>query len=82
MTLENGQKVELGLKPPAAEYEVLKEEWQRQLNSGAIPIEEAMKKVTETLPTRSKEGSTNLVDYAVQVPTAASSGRETEKRVQ
>ena len=81
VTLENGQQVELNLKPPQAEYVVLREEWERQLRSGAMPIDDAMKKIVESLPTRSKDGSTKLSDYADKLPTASSSGRETEKRL-
>jgi hypothetical protein len=82
VTLENGQKVELNLKPPQAEYGVLRAEWERQLNSGGIPIDDAMKQVIGSLPVRTKDGSTKLSDYADKLPTAASSGRETEKRLQ
>ena len=82
VTLENGQKVELDRRGPQEEYRVLKSEWERQLKSGGMPIDEAMKKVIESLPARTKEGSTTLSDYAEKLPTAASSGRETEKRVQ
>jgi len=82
VTLENGQKVELNLRPPQAEYGVLRQEWQRQLESGAMPIDDAMKQVIGSLPVRTKDGSTRLSDYADKLPTAASSGRETEKRLQ
>jgi len=81
VTLENGQKVRLDLKGPQAEYRVLHSEWEQQLTGGALPIDEAMKKVIESLPVRTKDGSTKLSDYADKLPTAASSGRETEKRV-
>ena len=82
VTLENGEKVKLDLREPQAEYHVVQGEWQRQLNSGPMPIDDAMKKVTESLSARTKEGSTKLDDYAEKFPTASSSGRETEKRVQ
>ena len=82
VTLVNGRKVDLELKAPQAEYRELHAEWQQQLNSGAMPIDEAIKKVTETLPARTKDGSMKLSDYAENFPTAASSGRETEKRLQ
>ena len=32
VTLENGQRVELKLREPQAEYRVLKQEWEKQLN--------------------------------------------------
>ena len=82
VTLENGETVKLDLKEPQAEYRVLHEEWQRQLKSGSMPIDDAIKKISESLPSRTKEGSTKLDDYAEKLPTASSSGRETEKRVQ
>jgi hypothetical protein len=82
VTLDNGKKVDLELRVPQAEYRVLHEEWQQQLNSGAMPIDDAIKKISGTLPVRTKDGSTKLSDYAENFPTAASSGRETEKRLQ
>ena len=49
-----------------------------------MPIEAAIDKVVsgEGLPTRVKGASQNMKDYAIGMPTAASSGRETEKRLQ
>ena len=82
VTLENGQQVRLDLKAPQAEYRVLRSEWERELTGGTLPIDEAMKKVIESLPVRTKDGSTKLGDYADKLPTAASSGRETEKRLE
>ncbi len=91
ITLADGSRVGLEKKEPQAEYRVLLEEWNRNLrgelkdasgNPVSIPIEEAMKKVVsgEGLPTRTKTAPTKLADYAIGVPTAASSGRVTEKR--
>jgi hypothetical protein len=87
--LENGEKVSLELREPQAEYRLVLEQWQRDLQHGArdqagntvgLPIEAAMKKVVEVgLPTRTNEPA-KLEDTAVSVPTAASSGRVTEKR--
>ena len=96
--LQNGEWVNLDSKKvpsqPQAEYRVLLEQWERKLHTGknsetdttaALPIEEAMKKVLEgdTLRSRqSQNGKTKLLDYAIDMPTAASSGRVTEKRKQ
>jgi hypothetical protein len=45
-----------------------------------MPIEEAMKKVAAGgLPSRAN-GPVKMEDFAVRIPTAASSGRVTEKR--
>jgi hypothetical protein len=93
VTLENGERVNLQNQAPQAEYRVLKQEWERVLNgevkdqSGnpvAMPIEQAIQQVVsgEGLPTRAKTAPGKLGDYAISLPTAASSGRETEKRLQ
>lgn len=93
VTLENGQKVELENKPPQAEYRVLKEEWDKELrgelkdqngNTAAIPIEQAIEQVVsgQGLPTRARTAPTKVGDYAIPMPTAWSSGRETEKKLQ
>ena len=49
-----------------------------------MPIEEAIQKVLagEGLPARTKQAPNKLEDYAISSPTAASSGRVSEKRVQ
>jgi hypothetical protein len=91
--LENGQTEELKLKPPQAEYGVLRKQWEENLKTGlkdqsgkvvGMPIDAAIDKVLsgEGLPTQVKGSSGKLSDYAISMPTAASSGRETEKRVQ
>ena len=88
--LENGQLVDLELKHPQAEYEVLRDQWHRALQTGlkdsagntvGMPIEEAMKKVVsgEGLPAKTKQAPSKLSDYAIGIPTAWSSGRETVK---
>ena len=93
VTLENGERVDLENQAPQAEYRVLKHEWERVLNgevkdqSGnpiAVPIDQAIQQVVsgEGLPTRAKTAPGKLQDYAISLPTAASSGRETEKRLQ
>lgn len=93
VTLENGERVNLQNQAPQAEYRVLKREWERVLrgevkdrsgNPVAMPIDQAIQQVVsgEGLPTRTKTAPGKLQDYAISLPTAASSGRETEKRLQ
>ena len=84
-------------RDPLWEINVLRENWQVTLKNGArdqsgkvvgIPIEDAKKQVlTQRLPSRintiPEEGpGWQASDYAVDMPTAASSGRTTEKRKQ
>jgi hypothetical protein len=92
VTLENGQWVPLENREPEAEYRVLREQWERILTEGArdqsgnvvaLPIEQAMEKVVG-LPSRVKKISEEgpgwrAEDYGLDPPTAASSGRATEK---
>lgn len=81
VTLETGQMVNLEKAPPQEEYRVLRRQWEENLQKTAI--DEAMKKiVSQGLPTRTKGPAGKLEDYAISLPTAASSGRETEKRLQ
>lgn len=92
VTLESGQTVSLENAEPQAEYRVLRKQWEENLKTGlkdqsgntvGIPIDDAMKKiVSQGLPTRTKGPAGKLEDYAISMPTAASSGRETEKRLQ
>ena len=92
LKLENGQTVNLEKAAPQEEYRVLRQQWEENLRTGlkdqsgntvGIPIEDAMKKiVSQGLPTRTKGPAGKLDDYAISMPTAASSGRETEKRLQ
>ena len=92
LKLENGEKVPLELKEPQREYRVLRQQWEENLRTGlkdqsgrvvGMPIETAMEKVvSEGLPSRVKGPGGKLIDYAVSMPTAASSGREMEKRLQ
>jgi len=96
--LENGQWVPLENREPQAEYRVLHEQWGDQLNctstdslrvsvKSCTPIDQAMQKVLEAkgLPSR-PEAETNAgrhaEDYGIDMQTAASSGRMTEKRRQ
>lgn len=91
--LENGQWVPLENKEPQAEYRVLRQQWERVLKEGAkdqsgnivvLPIDQAIEKVLEAgLPSRKQDNaSTSINDYGVNLPTAASSGRMTEKGTQ
>ena len=91
--LENGQWVPLEKKEPQAEYRVLRQQWEQRLKcddhlqlksrTTCIPIDQAMQQAVG-LPSRvktiSEEGpGWRAEDYGVDPPTAASSGRVTEK---
>lgn len=91
--LENGEWVPLEKREPESEYRVLREQWERDLKcsmepasnvrAGCVPIDQAMQKVLG-LPSRvktiSEEGpGWRAEDYGIDPPTAASSGRVTEK---
>lgn len=81
ITLENGQTVSLEKAPPQAEYRELRKQWDTTLNN--IAINDVMKKIASGgLSSKPKGTSTKLEDYAIKMPTAASSGRETERRLQ
>ena len=92
VVLENGQEVGLGKGAPQAEYRLLRQQWEENLKTGlkdssgkvvGMPIDAAIEKVaSEGLPSRVKGPAGKLSDYAISVPTATSSGRETEKRLQ
>jgi hypothetical protein len=93
ITLENGQTVNLEKGAPQTEYRVLREQWHENLRTGlkdqsgnvvGLPIDQAIDKVVsgEGLPTRVKGPGGKLQDYALSMPTAASSGREMEKKLQ
>ena len=93
LTLENGERVNLELHRPQDEYLVLRAQWEQTLHEGAkdssgntvgMPIDQAIKSVVSTgLPARTTTATPGkLGDYAVSLPTAASSGRATEKRIQ
>ena len=90
ITLENGQKVNLELTEPQAEYKVLAEQWDKALKgelkdqsgTASMAIEQAIKQIAaQGLPTSPDAKRGKLADSAVQVPTAASSGRLNEKVV-
>jgi hypothetical protein len=90
--LENGQIVDLEKREPEAEYRVVREQWERQLNcpvesefhginTGCVPIDQAMSKVLEAgLPSRKQDNGT--VVNGLTLPTAASSGRMPDKGTQ
>jgi hypothetical protein len=91
VTLEKGEAVNLELREPQAEYRVVRSQWDQALATGlkdqngntvGMPIDAAIKNVLAGLPTRAKDAPGKLDDYAISVPTAASSGRTTEKRIQ
>lgn len=94
--LETGDWVPLEKREPQAEYRVLREQWESELNcyreqeqelqrhlTRCVPIDQAMEKVVGS-PSRVKEISEEgpgwrAEDYGLDPPTAASSGRATEK---
>lgn len=93
LTLGDGRKISLAKREPQAEYRTLLDQWDKELkgdlkdesgNPVSIPIDEAMKKILsgEGLPARTKDAPAKLEDYAISAPTAASSGRVSEKRTQ
>ena len=92
ITLENGQSVDLERAIPQAEYRVLRRQWDENLRTGlkdqngnvvGMPIDQAMEKIVSAgLPSRVKGPGGKLSDYAISTPTASSSGREVEKRLQ
>lgn len=92
VTLENGQTVNLEKAAPQTEYRVLRQQWEENLKTGlkdqsgnvvGIPIDDAIKKVaSQGLPAKPKDPNKKFQDYGIQMPTAPSSGRETEKRLQ
>jgi len=93
ITTEDGQRRSLEKDIPQREYQVLRRQWDENLRTGlkdqsgkvvGMPIDAAIDKVLsgEGLPSRVKGSAGKLSDYAISIPTAASSGREWEKRVQ
>jgi hypothetical protein len=90
-TLSDGQRIDLARREPQAEYRTLREQWNKELqgelkdqsgNPMSMPIGQAIKQVVSGagLPTRAQGAPGKLEDYAVSLPTASSSGRETIKR--
>jgi hypothetical protein len=90
--LENGQTVNLERSAPQSEYRVLRSQWEENLRTGlkdqsgnvvGMPIDAAIDKiVSEGLGSKAKQPNGKIEDYAIKMPTASSSGRETEKRLQ
>lgn len=90
VTLEDGQKVKLENREPQAEYRVLKEQWDKALRgelknqsgNSALPIDQAIDQVVSGggLPVRPPQNGQE--DYGIDMPTAWSSGRTTEKKKQ
>jgi hypothetical protein len=90
VNLENGEKVDLKLKEPQAEYNVLAAQWDKALKGElkdqtgvtTMPIDKAIEEITKQgLPTRATGGAAKLSDFAIRIPSASSSGRMTEKIV-
>ena len=86
--LENGELVNLEFKAPQEEYRVLKKDWDQVLKDGpkdqsghpvGLPIQEAMQKVLEGQGLPSRPLAQETTDSGIGTPTAASSGRVTEK---
>ena len=91
--LPDGHNEGLELQAPQAEYRTLKRYWDQALNgqlkdqSGnpiGVPIKDAMDQIVagQGLPASDKGRPNNLKDNAIDMPTAASSGRQIEKRLQ
>lgn len=93
VTLKDGQRVNLELQAPQAEYRVLKKEWDRELRDGAmdpktgtvtaLPIEQAMKQVVQQgLPSRQTGAGQQTYQQTMEMPSYSSSGRMMEMRKQ
>ena len=92
ITFENGQTKSLEKAIPQAEYRALREQWDENLKTGlkdqsgkvvGMPIDQAMQQIISSgLPTGVKGPGGKLSDYAIGTPTAWSSGRVVEKRLQ
>ncbi len=88
--LEDGRKENLEKSVPQAEYRALRSQWEENLKTGlkdasgnvvGSPIDAAIDKVVSAgLPVRPKDSSEKFSDDSL--PTAASSGKEVEKRLQ
>lgn len=92
VTLEDGQTRNLERGAPQSEYRLLRQQWEENLKTGlkdqsgnvvGMPIDAAMDKVaSQGLPSSAKDPGKKFTDYAINMPTASSSGREAEKRLQ
>jgi hypothetical protein len=84
--------VNLEKAAPQTEYRVLRLQWEENLKTGlkdqsgnvvGMPIDAAIDKVvSEGLRSTVKEPGKKLSDFAIEMPTASSSGRTVEKRLQ
>jgi hypothetical protein len=90
---EHAKPVSDSLKDRTFELEKLQEKWQQDLKEGpkdrsgkvtGIGIDQAMEQLINenALPVRAITTATKAEDFGVDMPTAASSGRMTEKRKQ
>jgi hypothetical protein len=93
VTTTDGKSTNLELREPGAEYQVLREDWKRILESGEtdpdtkkpiiLPIEEAKKKLLESGTLKSSASATpEVYDRSADMPSGASAGRLNEKRMQ
>jgi len=92
ITLEDGKTRNLERGVPQSEYRLLRQQWEENLKTGlkdqsgnvvGMSIDAAIDKVvSEGLPSKPKQPNGKLTDYAISMPTASSSGREMEKRLQ
>ena len=82
LKLENGQTVNLEKAIPQAEYRALRQQWEENLKTGLKDQSGNVVVVAAGLPSKVKEPDKKLSDFAIGMPTASSSGREAEKRLQ
>lgn len=92
VTKENGERVDLKLREPQAEYRTLRHEWEMVWENGRkdpktgtvimLPIEEAKKKVLEQGlgKVRQADAATKASQEARQIPMYSSAGRTVETR--
>jgi hypothetical protein len=87
----DGTKVNLELREPAAEYHVIRAEWDQILEKGStdpagktqvLPIEDAKKKLLESGTLKSSPTATETYDQMGEMPSSSSAGRKTERRLQ
>ena len=94
--LANGEWVPLNTKEPEAEYKVLREQWEQQLNcrgseaqhadelarlnSGCLPIDAAIEKLFQGGGLPVRSLADSGNSSEISLPTAASSGRATGKK--
>jgi hypothetical protein len=89
VTLESGEKKNLEKSVPQSEYRALRQQWEENLRTGlkdqsgnvvGMPIDAAIDKLSsQGLPSSVQGPPRKLEDFAIGIPTAASSGRESEK---